>query len=59
MVEKTSIIISHRISSVKLAKKIIVIENGKVIEQGDHSSLLGIKGSYYKLYQQQIESKKH
>ena len=59
MVEKTSIIISHRISSVKLANKIIVIENGKVIEQGDHSSLLGIKGSYYKLYQQQIESKKH
>ena len=59
MVEKTSIIISHRISSVKLANKIIVIENGKVIEQGDHSSLLGTKGSYYKLYQQQIESKKH
>ena len=56
MIEKTSIIISHRISSVKLSKKIIVIENGKVIEKGDHASLLRDKGNYYKLYQQQIES---
>ena len=58
MKDKTSIIISHRISSVKLAKKIIVIENGKVIEQGDHASLLKAKKSYYKLFQQQIESEK-
>lgn len=58
MKDKTSIIISHRISSVKLAKKIIVIENGKVIEQGDHASLLKVKKSYYKLFQQQIESEK-
>ena len=58
MKDKTSIIISHRISSVKLAKKIIVIENGKVIEQGDHASLLRVKKSYYKLFQQQIESEK-
>lgn len=58
MKDKTSIIISHRISSVKLAKKIIVIENGKVIEQGDHTSLLRVKKNYYKLFQQQIESEK-
>lgn len=58
MKDKTSIIISHRISSVKLAKKILVIENGKVIEQGDHASLLKVKKSYYKLFQQQIESEK-
>ena len=58
MKDKTSIIISHRISSVKLAKKIIVIENGKVIEQGDHASLLKVKKSYYKLFQQQMESEK-
>jgi len=58
MIEKTSIIISHRISSVKLAKNIIVIEEGKIIEEGDHASLLRIKGNYYKLYQQQIESEK-
>ena len=58
MIEKTSIIISHRISSVKLAKKIIVIENGKIIEEGDHKTLLETKGNYYKLYRQQIESEK-
>ena len=58
MIEKTSIIISHRISSVKLAKNIIVIENGKVIEEGDHKTLLEKKGNYYKLYKQQIESEK-
>ena len=58
MIEKTSIIISHRISSVKLAKNIIVIENGKIIEEGDHKTLLETKGNYYKLYKQQIESEK-
>ena len=58
MIKKTSIIISHRISSVKLAKNILVIENGKVIEEGDHKTLLEKKGNYYKLYKQQIESEK-
>ena len=59
MYEKTSIIISHRISSVKLAKKIIVIDSGKIIAEGDHKSLLESKGVYYDLYHQQLESEKH
>tara|TARA_B100001029_G_C15046547_1_gene447554 strand:- start:158 stop:1927 length:1770 start_codon:yes stop_codon:yes gene_type:complete len=59
MFEKTSIIISHRISSVKLAKKIIVIDSGKIIAEGDHKSLLESKGVYYDLYHQQLESEKH
>ncbi len=58
MVNKTSIIISHRISSVKLAKKIIVIDSGKIIEEGNHKSLLERKGVYFELYKQQIESEK-
>ena len=58
MYEKTSIIISHRISSVKLAKKIIVIDSGKVIEKGNHKSLLANKGVYHDLYHQQLESEK-
>ena len=58
MYEKTSIIISHRISSVKLAKKIIVIDSGKIIEKGNHKSLLASKGVYHDLYQQQLESEK-
>ena len=58
MVNKTSIIISHRISSVKLAKKIIVIDSGKIIEEGNHKTLLERKGVYFDLYKQQFESDK-
>jgi len=58
MVNKTSIIISHRISSVKLAKKIIVIDSGKIIEEGNHNTLLERKGVYFDLYKQQLESDK-
>ena len=58
MVNKTSIIISHRISSVKLAKKIIVIDSGKIIEEGNHKTLLKRKGVYFDLYKQQLESDK-
>ncbi len=58
MVNKTSIIISHRISSVKLAKKIIVIDSGKIIEEGNHKTLLERKGVYFDLYEQQLESDK-
>ena len=59
MSETTSIIISHRISSVKLAKKILVIEEGKIIEKGTHKELLSIKGHYFNLYNNQIEEEKN
>ena len=55
MKNKTSIIISHRISSLVLAKKIIVLEDGKIIESGDHNSLLKLKGNYYKIFKKQNE----
>ena len=58
MVNKTSIIISHRISSVKLAKKIILIDSGKIIEEGNHKSLIEKRGMYFDLYKQQLESDK-
>ena len=58
MSETTSIIISHRISSVKLAKKILVIEEGKIIEKGTHKELLSTKGHYFNLYNNQIEEEK-
>jgi|TARA_B110000438_G_scaffold69048_1_gene69309 ATP-binding cassette, subfamily B, multidrug efflux pump len=55
MKETTTIIISHRISSVKLADKIIVMDNGKIIELGTHKTLLKNKKHYYKTYNRQIE----
>ncbi|MBL4585642.1 MAG: ABC transporter ATP-binding protein [Flavobacteriales bacterium] len=51
---KTSIIISHRVSSVKHADQIIVLEHGKIIEHGTHSELLAKKGAYDSLYQKQL-----
>ena len=54
MKDKTSIIVSHRVSSVKIADKIVLIENGTVAEQGSHDELINLKGQYYELYQKQI-----
>ncbi len=51
---KTSIIISHRVSSVKNADNIIVLEHGQIIEQGNHNELLNKKGIYFELNQMQL-----
>lgn len=48
--EKTTLIVAHRISSVKNADKIIVLNNGKVVEEGSHKELLANKGYYYSVY---------
>lgn len=52
---KTTVIISHRVSSVRHAEQIIVLDEGKVVEQGNHLSLLEKKGAYWELYRKQIE----
>jgi len=51
---RTSIIISHRISAVKDADMIIYLEDGKVAEQGTHNNLLEINGNYAELYRSQL-----
>ncbi len=51
---RTSIIISHRVSSVKQADQIIVLDKGKIIESGNHLSLLEKKGEYFDLYERQM-----
>lgn len=52
--DKTIIIIAHRLSTVVNADTIVVLEKGKVLEQGSHSELFKKKGQYYKLWQQQM-----
>ncbi len=52
--ERTSIIIAHRLSTVKYADKIIVLENGKIIESGSHEELIILEGSYANYYSQQF-----
>lgn len=54
---KTTLIVSHRISSIKNADKIIVLENGKIIEQGNHADLVNKQGYYTDLYEKQQTEK--
>ncbi len=51
---KTSIIISHRISSVKNTDNIIVLDHGQIVEQGKHVTLIEKQGAYYELYKMQL-----
>ncbi len=53
MVDRTSIIISHRVSSAKLADLIIVLDDGKTVEKGTHEELLELRGVYSELYEKQ------
>jgi len=52
---RTSIIISHRVSSAKLADQIIVLDDGRVVEKGNHEELMQAKGTYAELYEKQTQ----
>ncbi|WP_295676838.1 ABC transporter ATP-binding protein [uncultured Mucilaginibacter sp.] len=54
MLGKTSIIIAHRISTIKNADKILVMDKGEIIEQGHHQYLMDKKGIYFELYEKQL-----
>ena len=56
MENRTSIIISHRVSSAKLADQIIVLDEGRIIEQGNHETLMAKKGVYAELFEKQTNS---
>ena len=51
---RTSFVIAHRLSTIRRANRIIVIENGRIAEQGTHAELLRERGHYYRLYTQQF-----
>lgn len=53
-IKRTSIIVAHRISSVKGADLILVLENGEIIERGNHDQLMNNKGYYYNVYENQF-----
>ncbi|MBO5879349.1 MAG: ATP-binding cassette domain-containing protein, partial [Clostridia bacterium] len=48
---KTTLMIAHRLSTLKRANRIIVVDNGKIIENGSPDELMALKGKYYKLVQ--------
>lgn len=55
--DKTCIFIAHRLSTIKDADKIVYLEKGTILEQGNHQELMEKKGKYYKLYTNQFYSK--
>ena len=56
---KTTIMIAHRLSTLRDADKLIVIEGGKMVESGTHEELMAAEGTYHRLYSLQIEALKN
>ena len=54
MAGRTAFVIAHRLSTIRQADQVLVIDDGRLIEQGDHHSLLAQKGFYYNLYMSQF-----
>ncbi|MGM0438681.1 MAG: ATP-binding cassette domain-containing protein, partial [Bacillota bacterium] len=52
---RSNIIIAHRLSTIRSADRIICLKDGEIIEEGNHSELLSLKGYYYKLYTTQFK----
>ena len=55
MTNRTSIVISHRISSIKNMDHIIVLQDGAILEEGTHEELIALHGAYYELYRKQMD----
>ncbi|MCX8486918.1 MAG: ATP-binding cassette domain-containing protein, partial [Crocinitomicaceae bacterium] len=57
--DRTTIIISHRISTIRNATKIIVISDGEVVESGNHEALISQKGPYFDMHEQQLRQEEN
>ncbi len=55
--KQTAVIIAHRLSTVAGLDRIIVMHDGKIIEEGSHQALLKLKGRYYQLWQKQTSDR--
>ena len=57
--ERTSIVIAHRLSTIQNADKIIVLDRGKIVEEGNHETLLSLAGHYKRLFELQFKNEMH
>jgi len=53
---RTTIVIAHRLSTIVNADKILLLDEGTILEQGNHKSLLDLKGEYFKMYENQVKN---
>ena len=53
---RTSLVVAHRLSTIRAADEVLVIDGGEIVERGRHEELLARQGAYYRLYQQQFAS---
>jgi ATP-binding cassette subfamily B protein len=51
---RTCIIIAHRLSTLRKANRLVVLDRGQVVEAGDHETLMASEGAYFRLYQAQV-----
>src|SRR5699024_4107715 len=56
MHDRTSFVIAHRLNTIQEADKIIMLENGEIIEEGSHQALIARQGHYYNLYKGQLRN---
>jgi ATP-binding cassette subfamily B protein len=52
---RTVVVVAHRLSTVRNADQIIVLDKGEIVEKGTHQQLIDLKGSYYNLVRNQLE----
>jgi ABC-type multidrug transport system fused ATPase/permease subunit len=54
MAGRTSFVIAHRLSTIREADELLIIDDGRIVERGDHEELLALKGFYHNLYMNQF-----